>query len=56
MRPIVAALVGLGIFRLGLSVTAAFRITDGASVLGAVLGGLVAAGVMALLWPRLFRE
>ena len=55
MRALAAGFIGLLIFLIGLGVTAAFGITDGASVVGSVLGALVAAGSIAIAWPRLER-
>jgi hypothetical protein len=56
MRILAAGLIGWMIFLLGLGVTAGFGITDGASVVGSVLGALTAAASVALAWPRLIGQ
>ncbi len=52
MRLLAASAAGFVVLLLGAIVTAAFQIADGASMAGALLGGVTAMIVTALIYPR----
>lgn len=56
MRLLAASAAGFVVLLLGAIVTAAFQIADGASMAGALLGGLTAMIVTAWVYPRLTIE
>jgi len=53
MRLLAASAACFVVLLLGAIVTAAFQIADGASMAGALLGGLTAMAVTAWVYPRL---
>ena len=56
MRLLAASAACFVVLLLGAIVTAAFQIADGASMAGALLGGLTAMIVTAWVYPRLATE
>jgi hypothetical protein len=56
MRLLAASAAGFLVLLLGAIVTAAFQIADGASMAGALVGGLTAMAVTAWVYPRLALE